>query len=61
MLIYHHLAKSTLSQPKNSSTGDHLQYCYHSASCDDFGFLTREVKKFLLELKDPINNEINNL
>ena len=37
-------------KPKNSSVADHLLYCNHSASYDDFGILTCESRKFLLEL-----------
>ena len=41
-------------KPKNSSVADHLQLCNHSASYDDFSILTRENKKFLLELKESL-------
>ena len=37
-------------KPKNSSVADHLLFCNHSASYDDFSILTRENKMFLLEL-----------
>ena len=33
----------------NSSFGDYLVFCNHSASVDDFNFLTRENKKFFQE------------
>ena len=39
-------------KPKDSYAADHLLFCNHSASCDDFTILTRENKKFLLELKE---------
>ena len=41
-------------KPKNSSIADHLLFCNHSASYDDFSILTRENKKFLLELKESL-------
>ena len=41
-------------KPKNSSVADHLLLCNHSASYDDFSILTRENKKFLLELKESL-------
>ena len=54
--------------PKNNSVADHVLFCNQSASYDDFSILTRENKKFLLELKDsllimrdnpPLNRNIN--
>ena len=39
---------------KNSSVADHLLFCNHSASYDDFSILTRENKTFLLELKESL-------
>ena len=33
----------------NSSFGDYLVFCNHSASVDDFNFLTRENKRFFQE------------
>ena len=39
---------------KNSSIADHLLLCNHSASYDNFSILTRENKKFLLELKESL-------
>ena len=39
-------------KPKNSSVVDHLLFCNHSASYDDFNILTRESKTFLLKLKE---------
>ena len=41
-------------KPKNSSVVDHLLFCNHSASYDDFSILKRENKKFLLELKESL-------
>ena len=41
-------------KPKNSSVADHLLFCNHSASYDDFSILTRENKTFLLELKESL-------
>ena len=53
--IGEHIGVSPLTRkqvkPKNSSVADHLLPCNHSASYDDFSVLTRENKKFLLELK----------
>ena len=40
--------------PKNNSVANHLLFCYHSASYDDFGILTRENKRYLLELKESL-------
>ena len=39
--------------PKNSSVADYLLLCIHSASYDDFK-ITRENKKFPLELKESL-------
>ena len=41
-------------KPKYSSVINHLILCNHSASYDDFGILTRENEKFLLELKERL-------
>ena len=41
-------------KPKNSSAANHLLLCNHSPSYDDFSILTRENKKFLLELKESL-------
>ena len=53
-----HIGISSLTRkqvkPKNSSVVDHLLHCNHSASHDDFSILTREKKKFLLELKESL-------
>ena len=40
--------------PKSSSVADHLLFCNYSASYDDFSILTRENKRFLLELKESL-------
>ena len=39
---------------KNSSLGNHLLFCNHSASYDDFNILTLENKKLLLEVKESL-------
>ena len=56
--IGEHLGVSPLTRkqvkPKNSSVADHLLFCNHSASYDDFSIATRENKKFLLELKESL-------
>ena len=56
--IGEHIGISPLTRkqvkPKNSSVADHLLLCNHSASYDDFSILTRENKKFLLELKESL-------
>ena len=56
--IGEHIGISPLTRkqvkPKNSSVADHLLFCNHSASYDDFSILTRENKKFLLELKESL-------
>ena len=41
-------------KPENSSVADHLPFRNHSASYDDFRNLTRENKKFLLELNESL-------
>ena len=46
ILVYHHLTKN-----KESSVANHLLFCNHSAFYDNFSILTRENKKYLLELK----------
>ena len=56
--IGEHIGISPLTRkqvkPKNSSVADHLLLCNHSASYDDFSVLTRENKKFSLELKASV-------
>ena len=39
---------------EDRSVADHLPFCNHSASYDDFRNLTRENKRFLLELNDSL-------
>ena len=39
---------------KNSSVVNHVLFCNHSASYDNFSILTRENKKFLQELKESL-------
>ena len=41
-------------KPKNSSVVENLLLCNRSASYEDFSILTRENKKFLLELKESL-------
>ena len=41
-------------EPKNRSVSDHLLFCNHSASYDDFSILMRESKEFLLELNESL-------
>ena len=41
-------------KPKNSSVANHLLFCYHSASYDDFSIVMCEHKKFLLELEERL-------
>ena len=41
-------------KPQNSSVTDHLLFSNQSAFNDDFSILTRENKKFLLELKESL-------
>ena len=41
-------------KPKNSSITDHLFFCNHLASYDNFSILTHENKTFLLELKETL-------
>ena len=38
-------------KPKGSAVSDHLLLCNHSPSFKNFSVLTKENKKFLLELK----------
>ena len=48
--IGEHIGISPLTRkqvkPKNSSVADHLLFCNHSASYDDFSILTPENKSF---------------
>ena len=56
--IGEHIGISPLTRkqvkPKNSSAADHLLLCNHSASYDDFSILTRENKRFLVELEESL-------
>ena len=42
---------------KNSSVADHLLFCNHSVSYDDFSILMREKKVFTRIERTPVNNE----
>ena len=52
--IGEHIGISKQVKPKNGSVANHLLFCNHSASYDDFSILTREKNKFLLELKESL-------
>ena len=39
-------------KPKGSAVSDHMLLCNHSPSFENFSVLTKENKKFLLELKE---------
>ena len=41
-------------KPKDSAVSDHLLLCNHSPSFENFSVLTKENKKFLLELKESL-------
>ena len=41
----------------NSSVADHLLFCNHSASYDDFTILTGEKKVFTRIQREAVNNE----
>ena len=41
-------------KPKSSAVSDHLLLCNHSPSFENFSVLTKENKKFLLELKESL-------
>ena len=41
-------------KPKGSAVSDHLLLCNHSPSFENFSVLTKENKKFLLELKESL-------
>ena len=55
LIIGEHIGISPLIKkqvkPKNSSVAKHLLFCSHSAFYDAFRIITRENKRFLLELK----------
>ena len=59
--IGEHIGISPLTRiqvkPKNSSAADHLPFCNHSASYDDFSIPTRENKVFTRIERKPVNNE----
>ena len=56
--IGEHIGISPLTKkqvkPKNSSVANHLLFCNHSSSYDNFSILTRKNKKVLLELKESL-------
>ena len=41
-------------KPKGSAVSDHLLLCNHSSSFENFSLLTKDNKKFLLELKENL-------
>ena len=41
----------------NSAVSGHLLFCDQSPSSDSFSVLTKENRKFVLELKESFNNE----
>ena len=41
-------------KPKGSAVSDHMLLCNHSLSFENFSVLTKENKKFLLELKESL-------
>ena len=60
--IGEHIGISTLTkkqvEPKNSYVADHLLFCNHSASYDDFNIRIRENRKFFSRTEiEPVNNE----
>ena len=56
--IREHIRISPLTKkkfkPKGSAVSDHLLLCNHSPSFENFSVLTKENKKFLLELKESL-------
>ena len=56
--IGEHIGISSLTKkkvhPKDSAVSDHLLLCNHSPSFENFSVLTKENKKFLLELKESL-------
>ena len=53
MVEYHRSRKRKLTQIMNNNpVSAHLLFCNHSASFDNFSIVTRENKRFLLELKE---------
>ena len=59
LLVYHNVRYHNITyhrqvKPKNNSLTDHLLFCNHSLSHDDFSILTPEKKKISLELKESL-------
>ena len=52
-LVHYHFLKKQV-KPENRSVANHLPFCNHSASYDNFRNLTRENKKILLELNESL-------
>ena len=56
--IGEHIGISPLTRkkvkPKGSAVSDHLLLCNHSPSFENFSVLTKENKKFMLELKESL-------
>ena len=56
--IGEHIGISLLTKkkvkPKGSAVCDHLLLCNHSPSFENFSVLTKENKKFLLQLKESL-------
>ena len=56
--IGEHIGVSPLTRkkvkPKGSAVSDHLLLCKHSPSFENFSVLTKENKKFLLQLKESL-------
>ena len=56
--IGEHIGISPLARkkvkPRDSAVSDHLLLCNHSPSFDNFSVLTKENKKFILELKESL-------
>ena len=56
--IGEHIGISSLTKkkvkPKGSAVSNHLLLCNHSPSFENFSVLTKENKKFLLELKESL-------
>ena len=56
--IGEHIGISPLTKkkvkPKGKVVSDHLLLCNHSAGFENFSVLTKENKKFLLELKESL-------
>ena len=56
--IEEHIGISLLTKkkvkPKGSAANSHLLLCNHSPSFEHFSVLTKENKKFLLELKESL-------